>query len=248
MKRQDAVRPNVVRIIFGTIVGYLCPLIVIALFVIGNNLSGFFFFTDPVENGMAMFWKVIFFIPFLLIGCTFMFYAYGWIHKTMYLLCGHVDWYIRIPGKIIGGIGYVIPPWVLMVWGHNKKWLYFYLVGIPSILIGGVFLLNYFNVININWEIAMWNLNFKQYSLPIAIPFLMNGLFALCTKRCRHCGAMMTEIVHELDGKSHDKYASYDGVDFCGDNLAIGKYYVCTNCYYVKKGIGFSVQTDGYVD
>lgn len=248
MKKREKHRPNVVKLILGTIVGYACPLICIALIVMGNNLAGFYFFTEIQANGIPMFWKVIFFIPFLLIACTFPFYAYGWLHKTMYLLCGHVDWFIRIPGKIIGGIGYVIPPWVLIAWGKNKKWLYFFIVGLPCLLVGGAFLLNYLNVINFDYEIANWKLSLKQYSLPIAIAFLLNGFLALCTKRCNHCGAMMTEIVHELDGKSHQKYASYDGVDFCGDNVAIGKYYVCKNCYNVKKGIGFAVQTDGYVD
>ena len=248
MKKEESVRPNVVKLILGTIVGYLCPLIAIALVVIGNNISGFFFFTDAYENGVSMFWKVLIFIPFLLVSCTFLFYAYGWLHKSMYLFCGHVDWYIRIPGKIIGAIGYVIPPWVLMAWGRNKKWLYFFIVGLPSLLLGGVFLLNYFNIISFDLEIAMWHMSLKRYSLPIAIAFLLNGLLALCTKRCNHCGAMMTEIVHELGGITHQKYAKYDGADFYGDNVAIGKYYICKNCYNVKKGIGFSVQTDGYVD
>lgn len=239
-------RPNVVRIIFGSIVGFLCPIITLVLLMLGNSIVGFFFFTDPISNGMPMFWKVIVFILFLVPASLFMFYAYGWLHKVFYLYVGSANWYSRITGKIVGAIGYVIPAWVLITWGANKKWLYFFIVGIPSLLIGGLFMLNYFNVIPFDLEILVWawKISLHRYSLPIAIAFLLNGLLALLTKRCPACGCMMTEIEHELSGIQHQKYAE----DCYGDNVSIGKFYICKHCDYIKKGIGFSVQTDGYVD
>ena len=244
---KEKFRPNVVRIIFGTLTGYICPLIVILLLMLGNSIAGFFFFTNPIENGVSMFWKVIIFILFLIPSSLFLFYAYGWLHKVFALYAGSANWYSRIPGKIVGYLGYVIPAWVLMIWGANKKWLYFFLVGLPSLAIGAVFMLNYFDVIPFDLvfePMETWVISIHQYSLPIAITFILNALLALCTKRCPACGAMMTEIEHTLSGIQHQKYAE----DCYGDNVSIGKFYICKNCDYVKKGIGFAVQTDGYVD
>ena len=240
-------RPNVVRIVFGIIVGFLCPLITLIILMLGNSIVGFFFFTDPVSNGMPMFWKVIVFILFLIPASLFMFYAYGWLHKVFYLYRGAAMWYARIPGKIVGALGYIIPAYVLLIWGKNKKWLYFFCVGIPSLLIGALFMLNHYDVIPFDFKFRIfdsWIISLHRYSMPIAIAFLLNAFLALCTKRCPNCGCMMTEIVHELIGIQHQEYAE----DSYGDNVKIGKYYVCANCNYVKKGIGFEVQTDGYVN
>ena len=245
-KEHTKVRPNVVRIIFGIIVGFLCPLVAILLLMLGNSIAGFYFFTNPIDNGVSMFWKVIIFILFLIPASLFLFYAYGWLHKVFYLFCGAAMWYARIPGKIVGILGYVMPPWVLIVWGANKKWLYFLCVGMPSILIGGLFILNHYGIVPFDWTFTLLeaDVSIQTYSLPIAIAFLLNGFLALCTKRCPACGCMMTEIEHELTGIQNQKYAE----DCYGDNVKIGKFYICKNCDYIKKGIGFEVQTDGYVN
>ena len=244
-KRNDddsvRLRPNVFRIILGVIAGYFVPLF--SLFFV-KVATSFYLIT---QQGRWDFWILV--VIFYTIAISAPFYFYGWLHKTLWLFKGSEDWWARWMGRIFGGIGYVLQPIVLLLYGHNKKWLYFILVGIPSLIVGGAALLDYLNIMAFPlFQTSTDDVTFHMISLQVAIAFFLNTLLAICTKRCPECGAMMTRIEHSLDGKSYTKYARYDDVDFYGDNLEIGKYYVCTNCYHVKKGIGFSVQTDGYVD
>lgn len=242
-KYREELKPKVFRIIFGVIAGYFAAAFAIFFAVIAQECFKHF----KVYQNFTILIIGILAVP---IAALSMFYFYGWMHKTLIVFADHENAMTRFFGKIGGGIGYVLQPIVLIFYGANKKWLYFFIVGLPCLLGGAAFMLNYFDIITFDahFPLFTFEVSLHESSLFFAIALLLNGLLALCTKRCPDCGAMLTEIEHSIDKIDHTKYARYDGVDFYGDKAVIGKYYVCTNCGYVKKGIGFEVQTDGYID
>ena len=240
--RKSNFQPSVVRIIFGTLVGYLVPLI--ALFIVVFAAA---FYHGYIATVRWLDYIIIFFL--LIVAIATPFYFYGWLHYSFVLYAEHANKFVRFLGYIFGGIGYVFRPIVLLIWGRNKKWLYFFLVGLPCLLGGVVFLLNYLDVLAFDAVINFSGMpiSLHAYSMPITIALFLNAFLALLTRRCNLCGCMMTEIVHDINSIDYTKYDKVGDVDVYGDRVAIGKYYVCTCCGNVKKGIGFSIQTDTIV-
>lgn len=239
---EETFHPDVVRLIFGIIVGYLVP--VIAVFIVVFAAA---FYHGYIATARWLDWIII--VLLLLIAVASPFYFYGWLHHSLALYGEGVDWWVRIPGKIFGGVGYVFQPIVLLAYGPNKKWLYFFTVGIPSLLGGIVFLLNYLNILpfDATFSLSEMPISLHAYSLPIAIAFFLNGFLALCTKRCKHCGCMMTNIEHTIEDIKFTEYEHSGDYTGMGDKITVGKFYVCEHCHSVKKGVGFSVQTDKVV-
>ena len=239
---EPAFRPNVARIIFGVIVGYLVPLISVFIVVFAAA-----FYYGYIATARWLDWIII--VLLLLIALAAPFYFYGWLHRSLALYGEGADWWVKIPGKFFGGIGYVLQPIVLLAYGPNKKWLYFFAVGIPSLLGGVVFLLNYLDVLvfDAGFSLSGMPISLHAYSLPLAIALFLNGFLALLTKRCRHCGCMMTEIVHSVEDIEFREYEHSGDYTGMGDKITVGKFYVCEHCLSVKKGVGFSVQTDKIV-
>lgn len=239
---EPAFRPNIARIIFGVIVGYLVPLISVFIVVFAAA-----FYHGYIATARWLDWIII--VLLLLIAIAAPFYFYGWLHRSLALYGEGADWWVKIPGKFFGGVGYVLQPIVLLTYGPNKKWLYFFTVGIPSLLGGLVFLLNYLNVLvfDVSFSLSEMPISLHAYSLPLAIALFLNGFLALLTKRCKHCGCMMTEIVHSVEDIEFREYEHSGDYTGMGDKITVGKFYVCEHCLSVKKGIGFSVQTDKIV-
>ena len=241
-QRDHDFRPNIVRIIFGTIVGYLVPAIAVLLVVMAGA-----FYHEYITTTRWLDYIIIFFL--LLVALATPFYFYGWLHYTLVLCAGSASKLSRVFGYIFGGIGYVFQPIVLLMWGKNKKWLYFFLVGIPCLAGSVVFLLNYFDVLAFDAVIDFSGMpvGLHAYSMPLAIALFLNGFLALFTKRCKNCGCMMTEISHDISSVDYTRFEKSGDYERYGDKVSIGKYYICKHCGFVKKGIGFAVQTDTIV-
>lgn len=241
-KQKKPFKPKVFRLILGVIVGYLVPCIalLISVLALGFNQGAF---------GMPRWINVILMVITLLIAFTALFYFYGWLHRSMYVLKESHSIWTRIFGHFIGGIGFILHPIVLYAYGPNKKWLYFFIVGLPSLIITALSLLVYFGVIPLTgaFNLGKVEIDLQKCSLYVAIAFFLNFGFAILTRRCPNCGCMMTRIEHGIKDIQWQAYDRYDGIDVNGDNVSIGKYYICEHCRMIKKGIGFSVQTDKIV-
>lgn len=239
---EEKFRPDVLRMIFGIVVGYLVPLIAVFIVILAAA-----FYEGYISTARWLDWIII--VLLLLIALGSPFYFYGWLHRSLALYGESVDWWQRIPGKIFGGVGYLFQPIVLLSYGPNKKWIYFYAVGIPCLLGGAVFLLNFLDILSFNasFSFSGMEVGLHAYSLPIAIALFLNGLLALFTKRCKHCGCMMTKIVHSVENIEFTEFEHSGDYTRHGDKITVGKFYLCEHCKSVKRGIGFAVQTEKYV-
>lgn len=237
---NDGFEPNYVRMTLGIFVGLFIMLVPIVLWAFGYILYS----RAPIGDG-GRWLEIILMVLLYILAAVFMFYSYGWMHWSFIAYTEHVNGFVRVFGKIAGGIGYVFRPFVLMVYGANKKWLYAIFVGVTCLVGGTVFLLDYLNVLVFDATLDFGSVTMKlsEFSLPITIVCYLNAFLALTAKRCKKCGCMMTDIEAAIMGEAWNNSGNYIDSSLPSSSLVVGKFYVCDNCGSVKKGIGFDVQT-----
>lgn len=233
-------RPNYVRMVFGILMGFSVMAVPIVLWALGY----IFYSRAPLGDG-GRWVEIILMVVLYILAAVFLFYAYGWMHRSFIAYSEHLNTFVRIFGKIAGGIGYIFRPFVLMAYGANKKWLFTLTVGVPCLVLGTVFLLNYLDILAFDAVLDFGNvtMTLKEFTLPLTIVCYLNAALSLFTKRCNKCGCMMTEIEAAIMGEQWKNSGGYFDRSMPSSSLVIGKFYICDNCNNVKKGVGFDVQT-----
>lgn len=236
---REAHKPGYVRMVIGILFGLvILPCVSLALCVVSYS-----FYFNGTETFKWLAWVVI--VLSTLLAVVIPFYAYGWLHWSFIAFTAHANVMYRIFGKIVGGIGYVLRPLVLLIYGANKKWIYALAIAIPSVICGTVFLLNILDVFHFDYLIKLneATVSLRKMSLPIVVVCYLNAFLALLTRRCKVCGCMMTVIESTLSDRQLEDHGGYYDSRDMSEHYNVGKYYVCDHCGNIQKGIGFSVQT-----
>lgn len=187
-------------------------------------------------------------------------YGFGYAGSFIYELADHPEKKYRIPGMIFGGIGFIVRPFPVMMYGGNKKWIMLLTVALPFFIIGVLgmlFGLLFPAVLNETFGLP------EKYNLLVVICgglSLFHALLALCLPKCPECKCVMSEIDYdEVDskyvgyGRRREEYAGRasvngSGVDvyhdvwdnYVGEETTYVKVYTCKNCGAEKHGMKFS--------
>lgn len=241
------------RVILGTLVAYAV-----------NILIGFLIFMAQGWGIVNASEAILAWIFFPLLSIILLLYNYGWLGMWLIEMEDSRSAILRIIGKTLGALGYILHPYPLWAFGANKKYLFNIFVtfplaafGIVLIILGAVGT----NVLPLPAELSG---DWSSFYYIYGVFTLFNALFAFLTKKCPNCGCLMSKISYETKsygaetytqqysrkiGSVSDQYGNtadvnelYD-VEREGHANTVVKTFTCKNCGSLRQGRATTIHT-----
>ncbi len=235
------------RAVLGILIAYLVFAVTCALM----------FAAWEYDMGGLITESVVTWIIFTLLSIIVLLYCYGWLgHWLADMERERRSKFVRIIGKVLGGIGYLLFPYPLMVYGPNKKSIFMLVFALPLVVFGIVAIILGAIGTQILQTPSNWSGDWSGYYIIVGVLALLNALFAFLTKKCPKCGCLMSKISYETlsfdseiytrqysreigsvsygNGESATVYGLYDA-EHEGYVKTSAKTFTCKNCGTIKQ-------------